>query len=105
MSRLLCVNVNFMTLIRNCYFRGKRYSRNRRVHIRRVGCHWNHRAPLRVSVECVEFTLCECGFHDFAQKLLFSPGEVFSEQASPYQTSVVLLESLNFFEVPFKGLS
>ena len=38
-------------------------------------------------------------------KLLFSSGEVFSEQASRYQTSVVSLEAQNILEAPFKGLS
>ena len=60
---------------------------------------------LSVSVQCVAFTLCECVFYDFDQKLLFSSGEVFSEQASRYQTSVASLEAQNILEVPFKGLS
>ena len=70
--------------------------------------HWKHRTSwkyhLRVSVQCVAFTLCKCVFHDFDQKLLFSSGEVFTEQASRYQTSVVSLEVRNIIEVPFKGL-
>ena len=41
----------------------------------------------------------------FRLKLLFSSGEVFSEQASLYQTSVVSLEAQNILEVPFIGLS
>jgi hypothetical protein len=65
-----------MTLIRNCYFCLEKVFRNRRAHIRRVWCHWNHSASvkyrLRVSVECVAFTLCECEFHDFDLKLLLS---------------------------------
>ena len=36
---------------------------------------------------------------------MFSSGEVFSEQASRHQTSVVSLEGQNIIEVPFKGLS
>ena len=59
---------------------------------------------LRVSVESIAFTLCECAFHDFDHKLLFSSGEVFLEQASRYQTSMVSLEAQNILEVPFKGL-
>ena len=50
------------------------------------------------------FTLCECEFHDFDLKLLFSSGEIFSEQVSPYQTGVVSLEAQNIIEVPFKGI-
>ena len=48
-------------------------------------------APFNGPVQCVTFTLCPGAFHDFDHKLLFSSGEVFSEQASPYQTSVVSL--------------
>ena len=51
--------------------------------------------PFKVSVECAAFTLRECVFHDFDPKLLFSSGEVFSEQASPCQTTVVSLEAQN----------
>ena len=57
-----------------------------------------------VSVQCVAFTLRECVFRDFDHKLLFSSGEVFSEQSNRYQTSVVSLEAQNIIEVPFKGL-
>ena len=60
---------------------------------------------LRVSVQCVAFTLCECVFYDFDHKLLFSSGEVFSEEASRYQTSMVSLEAQNILEIPFMGLS
>ena len=35
---------------------------------------------------------------------MFQSGEVFSEQASQYQTSVVSLEAQNIIEVPFKSL-
>ena len=45
---------------------------------------------------------CECVFHGFDQKLLLLSGEVFSEQASRYQTSDVSLETQNILEVPFK---
>ena len=103
------VNVYFMMLTKNCCFPRERSSRNRRVDIKRVWCHWKRKTSLkyhlRVSVQGVAFTLCECVFHDFDQKLLFSSGEVFSEQASRYQTSVVSLEAQNILEVPFKGLS
>ena len=58
----------------------------------------------KASVECVAFTLCECVFQDFDQKLLFSLGEVFSKQASPYQTSRLSLESQCILDVPFKGI-
>ena len=109
MRRLLCVNVYFMILTKNWCFRRERSPRNRRVVIRRMWCHWTRRTSykhhLRVSVQCVTFTVCECVFHNFDQKLLFSSGEVFSEQASLYQTSVVSLEAQNILEVPFKGLS
>ena len=60
---------------------------------------------LRVSDECVAFTLYSDGLHDFDPKLPFSSGEVFSEQGSPYQTGMVSLESKSIVEVLFKGLS
>ena len=50
------------------------------------------------------FTLYEYVFYEFDQKLLFSTGEVFSEQAGRYPTSAVSLEAQNIIEVPFKGL-
>ena len=62
-------------------------------------------APFKVSIECVAFSLCSGDFHDFHTKLLFSSGEVFSEQASRYPTSVVSLEAQNILDVPHKGLS
>ena len=58
-----------------------------------------------VSVQRIAFTLGECVFHDFHHKLLFSSGEVFSEQASRYHTSAASLEAKNILEVPFKDLS
>ena len=60
--------------------------------------------PFRVSAQCVAFTLWECAFHEFDPKMLFSSGEVISEQASRYQTCVVSLKAQNIIEVPFKGL-
>ena len=54
-----------------------------------------------VSVECVAFTLRECEFHDFVQKLMFLSGEV-SEQASPYQMRVVSLKSQSIIKVLIK---
>ena len=60
--------------------------------------------PFKVPVQCVAFTLRECVFHDFDPKMLFSSGEVFSEHASRYQTTVVSLEAQNIIEWPFKGL-
>ena len=60
---------------------------------------------LRDSVECDVFTLCECEFHDFDQKLLVSSGEVLSEQTGPHEAKMVPLEAQNILEVPFKGLS
>ena len=62
-----------------------------------------YEVPFKASVECVAFSLCECEFHDFAQKLLFSSGEVFLKQASPRQTSVGPYELQNIIEAPFKG--
>ena len=99
----------FMILTKNCHFRRESSSRNRRVHIRRIWYHCNRRTSyklhLRVSVQCAVFALCECEFHDFDQKLLFSSGEVSSEQASPYQTSVVSLESQIIIYATFKSLN
>ena len=47
------------------------------------------------------FNLHSGEFHDYDP---FSLGNGFSEQASPYPTSVVSLEAQNILEVPFKGL-
>ena len=55
-----------------------------------IGTAQHHRKlHLRVSVECVAFTLCSGEFHDFDPGW---SGAGFSEQASPYQTSVMLME-------------
>ena len=94
--------MNFMISTRNCCFRRKRSSRNRRVHIRRVWCLWKRRTSskyqLRVSAECE----ASGEFHDIGPKLLVSSGKAFSEQASPYRTSVVSLEAQNIIEVQLR---
>ena len=68
-----------------------------------IGIAQHHRKfYLRVSVECAAFTLCYGEFHDFDP---VSSGAGFSEQASPDQMSMMLMESQNIIEVPFKGPS
>ena len=110
MLRLLCVNVYFMIFNQKLLFSsGKVFSEQAsRYQTSVVSLEAQNilKVPFKVSVQCVAFTLCECVFfHDFDQKLLFSSGGVFSEQASRYHTSVVSLEAQNITEVPFKGRS
>ena len=108
MLRLLCVNVYFMILTKLLFSSGEVFSEQASRYQTSV-VSLEAQNIIEVPVEglssacCV--TLCECVFHEFHHKLPFSSGEVFSEQACRYQTSMMSLEAQNILEVLFQGLS